>query len=104
VERARNYPIEYLRPEVRMSPGLFDVLAGIDGSSESVAAVKEALLLFGGCVTSLTLAKVLDYDSGGSYTGAESRGEARRNSKGQRLSSTSNRRRRGFSSAGRTKR
>lgn len=76
IERARFHPIEYQIPVMREAPGKFDVLAGIDGSAESVAAVKAALALFGDSVSSLTLATVLDYDSGGSYTGSESRAEA----------------------------
>ncbi|HEX6286786.1 MAG TPA: universal stress protein [Acidimicrobiia bacterium] len=76
IERGRYHSIEYQSPDVRDSHGSFDVLVGIDGSAESIAAAKEALLLFGGWITSMTLAKVLDYDSGGSYTGAESRAAA----------------------------
>lgn len=77
IERARFHPIDYRNPTPLHGGGRFDVLAGIDGSPESVAAVKSALALFGGYVTSLTLAKVLDYDSGGTFTGAEVQVEAR---------------------------
>lgn len=76
IERAKCHPIEYRGPVLREAPGKLDVLAGIDGSADSVAAVKAALALFGDAVSGLTLATALDLDSGGSYTGAESRGEA----------------------------
>lgn len=54
-----------------------DLLAGIDGSDESIAAIRSALDLFGDKVTSLTLVTVLDYDSEASPAGAEAREEAR---------------------------
>lgn len=78
IERARLHPIEYREPSPKGGAGRFDILAGIDGSPESVAAVKAALTLFANNCTSLTLAKVLDFDSGGLVTGAESQVEARR--------------------------
>jgi nucleotide-binding universal stress UspA family protein len=49
--------------------GPFDALAGIDGSEESIAAVRTALRLFGDSLSSLTLVTVLDYESSGSFTG-----------------------------------
>jgi nucleotide-binding universal stress UspA family protein len=49
--------------------GTFDALAGIDGSEESIAAVRTALSLFGDRLTSLTLATALDYEASGSFTG-----------------------------------
>lgn len=76
VERARFHPIEYREaPPTRRLGGL-DVVAGIDGSPEAIAAVRAALELFGSCVTSLTLVRVVDYDSGGEYTGSDVRNEA----------------------------
>lgn len=53
-----------------------DVLAGIDGSPDSVAAVQSAVRMLGERITSLTLARVLDYDSAGSYTGMAAQSEA----------------------------
>jgi nucleotide-binding universal stress UspA family protein len=76
IERARFHPIEHQEPAPRPHVGRLDVLAGIDGSADAIAAVRTALGLFGGCVTSLTLAEVVDYDSGGEYTGSEAREEA----------------------------
>ncbi len=54
----------------------FDVVAGIDGSDESLAAVGSALDLFGESVTSLAIVTVLDYDSESSAAGSEPREEA----------------------------
>lgn len=51
----------------------FDVLVGVDGSDESVAAVASAVSLFGPLMTSLTIATVLDYDSESAVGGVESR-------------------------------
>lgn len=77
VERARFHPAAFrATDDSQLRSGRFDVLAGIDGSAESVAAVRSALALFGDCVTSLTLASVLDYDTAGTYTGAEHQAEA----------------------------
>lgn len=76
VERARFHPIEHEEPAPIRHPGRLDILAGVDGSPEAIAAVIAALSLFGDRVTSLTLAKVVDYDSGGEYTGSEVREQA----------------------------
>jgi nucleotide-binding universal stress UspA family protein len=77
IERARLHPVDLrYRPATEKTVGGFDVLAGIDGSEESVAAVRSALALFGDSVTSLSLAMVLDYEAASSYTGAEIRAEA----------------------------
>lgn len=78
-ERAVFHPIEYESSNVlKKATGRFDVLAGIDGSTESISAVRSALALFGDSVTSLTLATVLDRDSGTSPTGVENQVEARK--------------------------
>jgi nucleotide-binding universal stress UspA family protein len=77
-ERAVFHPVEYestYRP--KKAAGRLDVLAGFDGSTESVSAVRSALVLFGDSVTSVTLVTVLDRDSGASPAGAESQAEAR---------------------------
>lgn len=58
-----------VRGAPRHRSGEFDVLAGIDGSPESVAAVRSAVALFGDRMSSLTLASVLDKDSAGSFSG-----------------------------------
>ena len=60
---------EDARPEVVASPvsngpGPIDVLAGIDGSPESRAAMRAAAELLGPRVGRLTLATVVPYDSG----------------------------------------
>lgn len=75
VERARSHPDHDPRVTGTTS-GKLDVLAGIDGSEDAVEAVRSALSLFGECMTSLTLAKVLDYDSAGAYTGSDDQAEA----------------------------
>jgi nucleotide-binding universal stress UspA family protein len=56
--------------------GDFDVLAGVDGSPESVAALRSAVELFGDRISSLTLARVLDYEAAGSYSGMRAQAEA----------------------------
>jgi nucleotide-binding universal stress UspA family protein len=60
VERLR----EHRRPDVaHAAVGDCDLLVGVDGSEESVTALREALALFGDRVTSVTVATVLDHDS-----------------------------------------
>jgi len=54
----------------------FDVLAGLDGSSDAVNALESAMGLFGGLVTSLTIATVLNYDSQSSQVGLAAQSEA----------------------------
>lgn len=54
----------------------FDILAGVDGSDESIDAIRSALDLFGDAVTSVTIATVLDYDSESAAAGAEPREKA----------------------------
>lgn len=77
IERARFHPVDLRhKSATEKTVGGFDVLAGIDGSPESIAAVRSALVLFGDSVTSLSLAMVLDYEAASSYTGAEIRAEA----------------------------
>jgi nucleotide-binding universal stress UspA family protein len=56
--------------------GRFDALAGIDGSEESIAAVRTALSLLGGTFSSLTLVTALDYEASGSFTGITSQSDA----------------------------
>lgn len=56
--------------------GDFDVLAGIDGSPESVTALRSAIQLLGDRISSLTLARVLDYEAAGSYSGMAAQAEA----------------------------
>lgn len=55
----------------------FDIVAGIDGSADSVNAVETAVSLFGGRISSLTLATVVDFDARDSFTGHEVQEEAR---------------------------
>lgn len=50
-------------------PGAFNVLIGVDGSKESEAAVRAAVDLLGGSMTSLTLATVLAYEDRGPRSG-----------------------------------
>lgn len=64
------------RPSIEFHPGPFDAVAGIDGSEESVAAVETALRLFVDSLSSITLVTVLDYESGGSFTGIARQSEA----------------------------
>jgi nucleotide-binding universal stress UspA family protein len=69
IERLR---IEAVHPsQPAWAPGECDLLAGLDGSPESVEAVRRAVRLFGTRVTSVTLATVLDHDSRDSTSGGE---------------------------------
>lgn len=77
VERARYHPAEYEVGERTPSHGGLDVVAAVDGSTESTKALKTALDLFGDEVTSVTIVKVLDYDSSGAYTGEEIQRDAK---------------------------
>lgn len=56
--------------------GSLDIIAGIDGSEESVSAVRAAVALLGGNISSLTLARVLAYEAAESYSGRAARAEA----------------------------
>jgi nucleotide-binding universal stress UspA family protein len=76
IERARYHPIEYTGSEETTPDGSLDVLVGVDGSPESAAALDAVLRLFAGRVSSVTVAKVLDLDSGGAYTGSDAQTEA----------------------------
>jgi len=76
VERARFHSTGRQTESPERLGGRFDLLAGLDGSIEAVDALKTALRLFGGCVSSVTIVKVLDYDSLSSPSGAELRTEA----------------------------
>ena len=78
IERARFHGALGRRSETIPTPlrSGFDVVAGIDGSDESFAAVSSALDLFGDSITSLTIATVLDYDSESAAAGTEPRQRA----------------------------
>lgn len=54
----------------------FDLLAGLDGSSEALEALHSAIALFGWDLSSVTLATVLDYESELSPAAEEARREA----------------------------
>lgn len=72
IERSRFHAVERDSDPVPTSyRSGFDVLAGLDGSDESIAALHAALALFGDSVSSLTIATVLDYDSQFSLGGGE---------------------------------
>lgn len=79
IERARFHGVVDRRSETIPTPlrSGFDVVAGVDGSDESLGAVNSALELFGDSITSLTLATVLDYDSESAAAGTEPREQAR---------------------------
>ena len=79
VERARYHSAAKHQPRGAPTPPHvgFDVLAAVDGSDESVRAIDTALTLFGGLVSSVTVATVLDFDSEASIPGLESQAAAR---------------------------
>lgn len=56
--------------------GDLDVLAGIDGSVESVAAINAAVELLDDRISSLSLARVLDYETAGPRSGMPAQAEA----------------------------
>ncbi len=78
IERARFHDSLDRRTEGIPTPPKsgFDVVAGIDGSEESMTAIRSALDLFGDSLTSLTIVTVLDYDSESSAAGTEPREQA----------------------------
>ena len=79
VERARYHGATEHQSRGTPTPphtGL-DLLAGIDGSIEAMSAIDTAIGLFGGRISSLTLAIVLDWDSKDSVSGRERQAEAR---------------------------
>lgn len=78
IERARFHETVDRRSESIPTPARsgFDVVAGVDGSDESLAAITSALELFGNSITSLTIATVLDYDSESAKAGNEPRLQA----------------------------
>lgn len=76
VERARYHLIEYTSNARPIPDGPLDLLVGLDGSAESDAALDTAMRLLSGRVSSVTLVKVLDLDSGGEYTGSDAQSEA----------------------------
>jgi nucleotide-binding universal stress UspA family protein len=55
----------------------FDIVAGVDGSPESLDAIRSAIDLFGGRISSVTLATVVSHEARDSYTGRETQTEAR---------------------------
>lgn len=59
MERLREHPST---PHASEMPGDFDLLVGVDGSAESIAALHDALRLLGERLTSVTVATVLDHD------------------------------------------
>lgn len=58
LERLRDRPA----PNAAEMPGETDLLVGVDGSPESIAALGDALALLGDRVTSVTVVTVLDHD------------------------------------------
>lgn len=74
LERLRDRPAAYTTG----MPGQTDLLVGIDGSTESVAALEDALALLGSRVTSVTVATVLGHDERGTPAGDDARASARR--------------------------
>lgn len=78
VERARYHGITETTMRESPTPDHqgFDLLAGLDGSAESLDAVDTALQLFGDKLSSVTIATVLDYDSESSISGRDSKQEA----------------------------
>lgn len=70
VERVR-YHEQGLQSDARrvFHEGRFDVLAGLDGSEEGRLALETALTLFGETISTVTLVRVLDYDSKGTVGG-----------------------------------
>jgi nucleotide-binding universal stress UspA family protein len=79
IERIRFHSAAELESRLQPTPPHegFDLLAGLDGSEESIRAIETALDLFGSSVTSVTLVTVLDYDSASEAAGPEPREEAR---------------------------
>ena len=73
LERLRDRPA----PIVTEMPGEADLLVGVDGSPESVAALRDALALLGDRVTSVTVVTVLDHDERDTPAGDAARAAAR---------------------------
>jgi nucleotide-binding universal stress UspA family protein len=73
LERLRDRPA----PNVTTTAGC-DLLVGVDGSADSVAALHDALALLGDRVTSVTVATVIAHDERGTTSGDEARHSARR--------------------------
>ena len=80
IERARYHSaVEHQSRGAPTPPHAgFDLLAGVDGSPDSVNAIDTAVSMFGGRVSSVTIATVLDYDAQDSVTGQEVQEEARK--------------------------
>ncbi len=76
VERARYHTEVSSGVGPGYARGGLDVLAGIDGSPESLVAVNNALSTLGPRVSSLTLVEVLDFDARDSVSGSAIRDQA----------------------------
>ena len=79
IERARYHSAAEHRSAGAPTPKHrgFDIVAGVDGSEDSINAIESAITLFGGTVSSVTLATVVDHDARDSFTGHEVQEEAR---------------------------
>lgn len=79
IERARYHKAREYRPRASSTPPHvgFDLLAAVDGSDEAFRAIHTALKLFGGRVSSVTVATVLDFDSESSTSGLEAQSAAK---------------------------
>jgi nucleotide-binding universal stress UspA family protein len=79
IERARYHSATEHRSAEAPTPQHrgFDIIAGVDGSEDSVNAIGSALALFGGRISSVTLATVVDFDARDSVTGHEVQEDAR---------------------------
>lgn len=73
LERLRDRPV----PDAAELPGECDLLVGVDGSAESVAALGDALALLGDRVTSVTVATVLNHDERDTPAGENAHRSAR---------------------------
>lgn len=79
IERTRFHKVaeRRLRDMPTPPPEGFDLLAGLDGSDESIRALRTAMDLFGESVTGVTLATVLEYDADSESAGPEPLDRAR---------------------------
>jgi len=76
VERARYHPKTDPVRDDTLPDGSLDVLVGVDGSSQALAALRRALDLLGDRVTSVTVVTVLDRDAAHAGDGSAARVEA----------------------------
>jgi nucleotide-binding universal stress UspA family protein len=74
LERLRDRPL----PNATELAGDCDLLVGVDGSAESVAALRDALGLLGDRLTSVTIATVLNHDERDTPAGDDARRSAQR--------------------------